>query len=96
MQQGRRLPKTHGNWWIYEGSGMRVELDDFSPNLHVYWQSQLVLDVHLGDLLIFKPGPWMQPLLDLTDSLLQEELKKMKEEEKRQVEAELERWTDVE
>jgi len=95
---GKPHPKKHGAWWIYEDHEIIISYDDYAPNLEVIdRRRQLkVLDVHLGDLKLFRPGKWLRRVLSISNKLLGELEKEERARRIRELEEEIKKWEAIE
>lgn len=59
--------KNHGAWHIYKGKKLTVEWDDYGGNLSVTWHNLRVLNVHLGEIVAYRPDipDWEEHLEEL-------------------------------
>jgi len=88
--------KSHGAWWIFQDSEMEIGWDDWAPNLYVKWRDKVVLKVHLRNLDLFRPGKWLERVMELSERLIEEE--RLEEELRKlgELRRELEKWREVE
>lgn len=95
LELGLTYPKSHGAWHIFKDSEMEIGYDDFAPNLYVLWRDRKVLHVHLGDLTLFKPGAWLDRVIELSNPLLEKAEYEEINKRKRFYLEEIEKWTEV-
>ncbi len=71
---GTQFPKNHGSWWVFppvekfpprvSDHEFLIAYDDYGGNLEVFYRGKKVLDVHLGDIVLYVPGPWIRELVN--------------------------------
>ena len=108
VELGRRVFKTHGNYYIYPPEAVvekrfyytwderRADLvivyDDYGYNIDVFWHGQKVLDVHMGDITLYIPGEWEQVLEELYEKARELAEERKREEELRKLIEEARKW----
>jgi len=92
---GAIMPKKHGNYHVFKDDSLEIIYDDYAPNLEVFYKDQKVLFVHLGSLELFRPGKWLQKILELAKPL--EEQKELDRylREKGELLREMQKWEEV-
>lgn len=74
VELGAEFPKSHGSWWVFppiqefpprvSDHEFLIAYDDYGNNLEVFYGGRKVLDVHLGDITLYVPGPWIRELIN--------------------------------
>ena len=102
MELGTQFPKSHGSWWVFppvETFPPRVSdyefliaYDDYGGNLEVLYRGKKVLDVHLGDIVLYVPGPWIRELVNHYEAAKLKRAKRELELRLRALEEEAAKW----
>lgn len=103
---GRAYTKKHGNYWIYpdpkkdevyiyklpKEMDFVIIYDDYGRNLNVYYKGKEVLEVHLGDLIKYVPGEWVDRLNELYAKVEEMKSRKKKQDLINQITKEASEW----
>ena len=75
---------------------MRFGYDDFAPNIYVLYKDKKVLEVHLGQLTLFRVGKWLDRVLEISNPLLKQEEQEEYLQRQRELLEEIDRWGEIE
>jgi len=96
LKLGVCYPKKHGAWWVFKDSVLEIGYDDFAPNIYVLYKDKKVLEVHLGQLTLFRVGKWLDRVLEISNPLLKQEEQEEYLQRQRELLEEIDRWGEIE
>ena len=92
---GEGQPQKYGILWKYEGGDLTIDYDDYGRNLWVTWNGRRVLVVHLGNLKLFRPGPWIHEIDQLARMANQIADGRERVQKFRELMGEMKKWEEV-
>ncbi len=101
---GKAFYKTHGYYHVFSSNGgdvtphdvpergLFIVYDDYGDNLDAYWNGRKVLDVHMGEIELYIPGPWEKELEELYNRATRIMEEREYEQRLKQLLEEAEKW----